>query len=62
MDDVERNGDADGEDVGDGADVAVDRSTEIGDEVVDAAIDEVALLDVLGTNGFGSRRIPSVLT
>jgi hypothetical protein len=62
MDDVERNDDADGEVVGDGVDVAVDRSTVIGDEVVGAAVDEAASLDALGAKGSGSRRIPSVLT
>jgi hypothetical protein len=62
MDDVERIGDADGEDVADGSDVIVDRSTMIGNEAVDAAVDESVVLDALGTTGSGSRGIPSVLT
>jgi hypothetical protein len=50
------------EDVGNGADVAVDKSTTIGDEIVDAGADEAAILDALGANESGSLRIHSVLT
>jgi hypothetical protein len=58
IDDVEWLEDVDGEDVGVDADNVADRSTVIGDEAVDAVVDEVAVLDVLGTNGSGSRRMP----
>ena len=59
---MERREDVDGEDVGVDADNAADRSTVIGDEAVDAAVDEVAVFDVLGANGSGSRRMPSAST
>jgi hypothetical protein len=62
MDDMEQIGDADGEDVGDGSEIAADRAATIGDEVVGATADEAVILEVLWTIGSGSRRMPSVLT
>jgi hypothetical protein len=59
---VERREDVDGEDVGVAADNVADRSTVIGDEPVDATVDEVAVLDVLGANGSCSRRMPQEST
>jgi hypothetical protein len=56
---VERREDVGGEDVGVDADNVVDRSTVIGDEAVDTAVDETTFLDV---NGSGSRRMPSAST
>jgi hypothetical protein len=52
---VERRGDVDGEDVGVSA---ADRLIVNGDEAVDAGVEEVAVLDALGANGSGSRRMP----
>jgi hypothetical protein len=59
---VERREDVDGEDVGVDTNNVADRSTVIGDEAVDAAVDEAAVLDVLGENGSASRRMPPELT
>jgi hypothetical protein len=62
MDDAERDDDADGEDVGNNADVAVDKSAAIGDEEVDVVADKSAVLDALGANESGCQRIHSLLT
>jgi hypothetical protein len=61
MDIMERIGDADGEDTGDGSNIAADKTAVIGDGVVDAVVDEVMILEVLKAAGSGSRRMPSVL-
>jgi hypothetical protein len=62
IDDVAQREDVDSEDVGVDAHNVADRSTVIGDEAVDAPIDEATVLDVLGANGSGSRRMPSAST
>jgi hypothetical protein len=59
---MERNVDVDGEDVEDGPEIAGDGLTMIGGKADGAVADEVAALDVFGTTGSSSRRIPSVLT
>jgi hypothetical protein len=62
MDVMERIGDADGEDTGDGSKIAADKTAVIGDCVAGAVVDEAVILEVLGAAGSGSRRMPSVLT
>jgi hypothetical protein len=61
IDDIDRRGVDGGEDVVVDADSSADRSTKIGVDAVDPAVDDDGILDVLEMSGSGSQRMPSVL-